>query len=138
MSESSDNAVLYAGVYNDVNAALADLGAFEHLRKDELIGKYDAAVIDNESGEPHIVKRADHPGVRIIPESLGKGALPRHELHDAARGLEPEEAALIVVGEPTVQKGFEQAVTRASRTVKRDMNAATDELAKELIEASKA
>jgi hypothetical protein len=108
------------------------------VHKAEVIGNYDAAVNDQEHGEPHVVKRADHPAVRVIPEALGSGTLPRHELH--ARALDPGEAALIVIGEPTLEKAFEKTVTRAAKTAKtakRDMKAATDELARELIEAFK-
>jgi hypothetical protein len=83
------------------------------------------------------VKRADHPAVRVIPEWFGSGALPRRELQDAANELGSGEAALIVVGEPTLEKGFERAVTRTSKIVKRDLNAATDELAREVIEAAR-
>ena len=85
MTESSGTAVLYTAVYDDVDAALADLAALEQLHKAELVGKYDAAVIDVKDGEPHIVKRVDHPVVRVIPEWLGSGTLARRELHDAAR-----------------------------------------------------
>ena len=48
------------------------------------IGKYDAAVIDMEDARPHIVKRADHPAIRVVPEWLGAGTLRRRELHEAA------------------------------------------------------
>ena len=43
--------------YETVGAALADLDAIEQLHQDELIGQYDAAVIDQEHGKPHVVKR---------------------------------------------------------------------------------
>lgn len=132
---TSHDAVLYTAVYDGLDAALDDLGAFEQLHKAELIGNYDAAVVDKQDGEAHVVKRVDHPAVRVIPEWLGSGTLARRELHDAARALDPGEAALIVVGEPTLAKGFEKAVTQAARTTKRDLNAATDELARELVEA---
>ena len=46
MAKSSGSAVLYTAVYDDVDAALADLTAFEQLHKAELIGNYDAAVVD--------------------------------------------------------------------------------------------
>jgi hypothetical protein len=131
----SDNAVLYTAVYNDIDAARADLNAFEQLHEAKLIGKYDAAIIDVEDGEPHIVKRADHPRFRVIPEWFGAGTLPRHDLHDAARELAPGEAALIAVGEPTLEKAWDEAVTRASRTVKRDLDATADELERQLAEA---
>lgn len=135
MAKSSGSAVLYTAVYGDVDAALGDLAAFEQLHKAQMIGKYDAAVIDVKDGEPHIVKRVDRPAVREIPEWLGSGTLARRELHDAARTLDRGEAALIVVGEPTLAKAFERAVTRAAKTAQRELNAATDELARDLTEA---
>lgn len=133
----SDNAVLYTAVYTQLGDALADMGALEQLHEDHLVGRYDAAIIDQEQGTPHIVDRAAHPAVRVIPDSLGKGPLSRRELHEAARTLEDNEVALVVVGEPTLQKGFEKAVTRAGKTATHEMNAATDELARELAAASK-
>ena len=87
MAEKGENAVLYAAVYTDVEGALSDLGVFQQLHKDEMLGKYDAAVIDKEEGKPHIVKRADSPAIRVIPEWLGAGTLRRKELHDAAQAL---------------------------------------------------
>ncbi len=133
----ADNTMLYTAVYGELDAALADLNALEQLHKSELVGKYDAAVIDKENGKPHIVKRVDRPAIRIIPEWLGAGTLRRHELHDAAESLGETEAALIVVGEPTLQQGLEKAVTRGAKTVKKDLKVATVELASELIEAVK-
>ncbi len=137
MADTSDNALLYTAVYADVNLAQADLAAFEELHKLEMIGKYDAAVIDKENGQPHIVKRADRPAIRVIPEWFGSGALRRKELHEAAQALDANESALIVVGEPTLDKGLQRAITRATRTAKHDLNAATDELEKELLQAVK-
>ncbi len=135
MANSTENAVLYTAVYDDVVDARSDLDAFEELYKADVIGKYDAAIIDQEDGKPHIVKRVDHPVVRVIPEWFGSGTLPRGELHDAARQLAPGQSAVIVVGEPTLDKAFDRAVVRAARTVKHDLNAAIDELEKELLRA---
>jgi hypothetical protein len=84
----TDNAVMYSAIYGDVDDALADLDAIEQLHKDEMIGKFDAAVLDKADGEPHIVKRMDRPFVRVIPEWLAAGTLPRHDLRDAAEALD--------------------------------------------------
>jgi len=135
MTDKPENAVLYAAVYDDAEAALSDLKAFQQLHKEEMVGKYDAAVIDQEDGRPHIIKRADSPQVRVVPEWFGGGTLPRRELHDAAQALGPGQAELIVVGDPTLEKGFARAVSRAARTTKRDLNVAIDELERELLEA---
>jgi len=92
-------------------------------------------VIDQENGKPRIVKRMDRPRVRVIPEELGGGTLRRKELKEAAAELSANEAGLIVVGEPTIEKGFDKAVTSAAKVVKRSLDASTDEIASELEEA---
>jgi uncharacterized membrane protein len=69
--------VLYTAAYNSVSDALADLNAVEQLHKDDVIGQHDAAVIDKQDGKPHIAKRMDRPGVRVIPEWFGGGTLPQ-------------------------------------------------------------
>jgi hypothetical protein len=132
-----ETSLLYTAVYNDVGAALADLDAFEQLHKAEMIGKCDAAVVDKEEGKPHIVRRVDHPGIRIIPEFFGAGPLPRKELKEAAEDLTAGEAGLIAIGEPTLEKGFEEAITRSNKIVKHELHAAAEEVADELGEAFK-
>jgi flavin reductase (DIM6/NTAB) family NADH-FMN oxidoreductase RutF len=130
--------VVYAAAYGSVDAALADLDAVEQLHKDEMIGKYDAAVIDQEDGKPHVVKRMDRPHIRVIPEWFGGGTLPRKDLHDAAEQLTADQAGLIVIGEPTIEKGLDKALTKAAKVVKRTVDATTDEITSELQEALKA
>lgn len=134
---ADESTIVYTAVYDDKNAALADLEALEELHDRDLLGKYDAAVIDKENGKPHIVKRVDKPAYRVVPELFGGGALPRKELHQAAEELTGHEAGLIVVGEPTIERAFDKAVTGAAKVVKRDLDATTDEIASELQEALK-
>jgi uncharacterized membrane protein len=129
--------IVYAAAYGTVDPALADLDAVEQLHKDEMIGSYDAAVIDKEDGKPHVVKRMDRPRIRVIPEWFGGGTLPRKELHEAAEQLTADQAGLIVVGEPTIEKGLDKALTKAGKIVKRTVEATTDELTSELQEALK-
>ena len=129
--------VVYAAAYETAEAALADLGAIEQLHKDELIGGYDAAVIDQEHGKPHVVKRMDRPDIRVIPEWFGGGTLPRKELHEAAEELTANQAGLIAVGEPTIEKGLDKAFAGAAKVVKRAVDATTDEITSELQEALK-
>jgi uncharacterized membrane protein len=130
--------VVYAAAYESVEAALADLDAIEQLHKDEVIGQYDAAVIDKEDdGKPHVVKRMDRPHIRVIPEWFGGGTLPRKDLHEVAQELTAGQAGLIAVGEPTIEKALDQALTGAAKVVKRTVDATTDELTSELKEALK-
>ena len=135
--KSAENFVVYTAVYTDLEDAKFDLEALQQLHKDQMIGKFDAAIIDKEEGKPHIVKRVDHPYYRVIPEWFGSGTLPRKELHEAAEALDAGQAALVAIGEPTIADGVERAIIRSSKTFKHDMNIATDELAKEMTDALK-
>ena len=129
--------LLYAAAYETVDAARADMDAVEQLHKDKMIGTFDAAVIDQQDGKPHIVKRMDRSRMRAIPEMFGSGTLPRKELKEAAEALTANQAGLIVVGEPTIEKGLDQALTGAAKVVKRSVDATTDEITSELQEALK-
>jgi uncharacterized membrane protein len=129
--------VLYTAAYETLDAALTALDSIEQAHKDELIGKYDAAVIDKEDSKPHVAKRMDRPRVRVIPEWFGGGTLPRKELHEAAEELTANQAGLIAVGEPTIEKAVDKALTGAAKVVKRTVDATTDEITSELQEALK-
>ena len=129
--------VMFAASYDTVPAALEALDDIEQLHKDEMIGKFDAAVIDKENDKPHIVKRLDRPRIQVIPEMFGGGALPRKELKEAAAELTASEAGLIAVGEPTIDKGISQALENADKVVKRTVDATADEISSELQEALK-
>jgi hypothetical protein len=129
--------LVYAASYPRVADAEADLDAVEQLHKDGVIGTFDAAVIDKQDGQPHIAKRMDRPGVRVIPEWFGGGTLPRKELHEAAQELTASQAGLIAVGEPTIEKALDKALTKADKVVKRSVDATTDEITSELQDALK-
>jgi uncharacterized membrane protein len=129
--------VVYAAAYETVEAAVADMNAIEQLHKEDLIGKFDAAVIDKEDHRPRVVKRMDRPHMRVIPEWFGGGTLPRKELYEAAEYLIADEAGLIAVGEPTIEKGLDKALGRASKVVKRSVEATAEEITSELQEALK-
>jgi hypothetical protein len=130
--------VLFAAAYESISDAMSALEDIEQLYKDEkVLGSYDAAVIDKLNGKPHIAKRMDRPAARIIPEQLGKGTLPRKELKEAAQTLMADEAGLIAIGEPTIEKAVEKALVEASKVVKRSVDAETSEITSELQEALK-
>ena len=129
--------LVYAAAYSSLSGALADLNSVEQAHKAHLVGEYDAAVIDKEKGKPHIAKRHDRPRMRAIPEMFGGGTLPRKELHEAAEQLTADEAGLLVVGEPTIEKALDDAISGASKVVKHTVDATTDEIAGELQEALK-
>src|SRR5215469_4006078 len=121
----SNSMVLYAASYESASAAMTALDDVEQLHKDQMDGK------------PHIVKRMDRPGIRVVPEWFGGGALPRKELREAAEALTANAAGLIVVGEPTIEKALDKALTGAAKVVKHEVDATTDQIAGELQEALK-
>jgi hypothetical protein len=131
-----DFVVVYAVTYPTVAAAQEVLETIEHLHK-EVAGAYDAAVVDKEDGRAHVVRRMNHPRVRIIPEWLGGGTLTRKELDEAAGELLAGEAGLIVVGEATIEPALDKALSGSAKVVKREMEATIDQITSELQEAFK-
>ena len=133
----SQQMVVYAAAYESENAALDDLAVIDELHREKLIGTVDAAVIDLWNGKPHVVRRLDRARIRFIPEMFGGGTLPRKELHEAAQELTAGQAGLIAVGEPTIEKAVDEALTGADKVVKRTVDATADEITSELQEALK-
>jgi hypothetical protein len=66
---------------------------------------------------------------------FGGGKLPRKELHEAATDLMGEEAGLVVVGDATIDKALEKAITRTGKVAKREFDEATDTIVSELNQA---
>ena len=152
---------LYAGEYDSVDEAKADLEALKELHKEHLVGTYDAAVLTkNEEGKVKIVDKIEKPtqhggwaglavgaaiGLIFPPGVLvsglvgaGAGALIGHleggisrsELKDIGEMLEGSEAALIVVGEATIERAVDEATKRAKREMKKEVRADAREMEK--------
>ena len=125
---------LYAGEYESVDDAKADLEALKELHREHFVGTYDAVVTKNEEGKVEVVDKIEKPTEHggwaglavgaalglIFPPSLlasglagaGAGALIGHlrggmsssDLKEVGEMLEESEAALIVVGEATISE----------------------------------
>ena len=163
----SDNPMfLYAGEYESVDDAKADLVELKELHGEHLVGTYDAAVITkNERGKVKIVDKTEKPtqhggwaglaagaaiGVIFPPSILvsglvgaGAGALIGHlrggmsnsDLKEVGEMLEESEAALIVVGEVTIERAVEEQTRRAKKEMKKEVRADAKELEKAIDEA---
>jgi uncharacterized membrane protein len=156
----SDNPMfLYAGEYDSVEDAKADLEELKELHREDVVGTYDAAVITkNEEGKVKIVDKIEKPtqhggwaglavgaalglifppGV-LVTGLLGAGAgalighleggMSRSDLKEVGESLERSEAALIVVGEATIERGVEEATRRAKREMKKEVRADAREM----------
>jgi uncharacterized membrane protein len=157
---------LYAGDYDSVDDAKADLGALKELHREHLVGTYDAAVITkDEEGKVKIVDKTEKPtqhggwaglavgaaiGVIFPPSILvsglvgaGAGALIGHlhggmsrsDLKEMGEMLDESDAALIVVGEATIERAVEEATQRAKKQMKKEVRADAKEMERAIDEA---
>ena len=163
----SDNQMfLYAGEYESVDDAKADLEEIKELHREDFVGTYDAAVLTkNDQGKVEIVEKIEKPTQHggwaglavgaaiglIFPPSVlvsglvgaGAGALIGHlrggmsnaDLKEVGEMLDESEAALIVIGEQTIERGVEEAVKHAKREMKKEVRADAREIERAIDEA---
>jgi uncharacterized membrane protein len=163
----SDNPVfLYAGEYENVEDAKADLETLRELHREHVVGTYDAAVVTkNEEGKVKIVDKIEKPTQHggwagmavgaamglIFPPGLlvggllgaGAGALIGHleggmsrsDVKEVGEMLDDSEAALIVVGEATIERAVDDATKRAKKELKKEIRADAREMERAVDEA---
>jgi uncharacterized membrane protein len=156
----SDNPMfLYAGEYDSVEDAKADLETLKKLHDEKFVGTYDAAVLTkNEDGKVKVVDKIEKPTQHggwaglavgaaiglIFPPSIlagaiagaGAGALIGHleggmsrtDLKAVGEMLDESEAALIVIGEETIERGVDEATKRAKKEMKKEVRADAREM----------
>jgi uncharacterized membrane protein len=157
---------LYAGEYESVEDAKADLEMRKDLHREHVVGTYDAAVVTKtEEGKVKIVDKIEKPTQHggwagmavgaamglIFPPSIlvggllgaGAGALIGHleggmarsDVKEVGEMLEDSEAALIVVGEATIERAVDDATTRAKKQLKKEIRADAREMERAVDEA---
>src|SRR3712207_6180770 len=156
----SDNQMfLYAGEYDSLEEAKADLEALKELHREKFVGTYDAAILTkNDEGKVEVVDKIEKPTQHggwaglavgaaiglIFPPSVlvsglvgaGAGALIGHlrggmsnsDLKEVGEMLDESEAALIVVGEATIERAIEDAIRRAKNEMKKEVRADAREM----------
>ena len=158
---------IYAATYADRADALADYDGLLDLHAAKLIGTYDVAVITKDAeGKVHVEKHekpTQHGawggiavgavvGILFPPSVLGAaavggvvGGVAGHLRRGIARGdarelgelLDDGEAALIVIGESRVQEQLDKALTRAEKSIEKEIDADREEFRRELADAEK-
>jgi uncharacterized membrane protein len=163
-TKTSDNPMfLYAGEYESVEDAKADLETLREMHREHIVGTYDAAVVTkNEEGKVKIVDKIEKPtqhggwagmavgaamGLIFPPGILvggllgaGAGALIGHlgggmsrsDVKEVGEMVDNSEAALIVVGEATVERAVGDATRRAKRELKKEIRADAKEVEQEI------
>ena len=150
---------MYAGDYESVDDAKADLEVLKELHRDKFVGTYDAAVLTKtDEGKVEIVEKTEKPTQHggwaglaagaaiglIFPPSIlvsglagaGAGALIGHlrggmsnsDLKEVGEMLDESEAALIVVGEATIERAVDEATRRAKKKMKKEVRADAREM----------
>jgi uncharacterized membrane protein len=158
---------IYAATYGDSQAAYADYDSLLDLHSAHLVGTYDAAMITKDhDGKVHVVKHekpTQHGawggiavgavvGILFPPSVLAAaavggvvGGVGGHLRRGIARGdarelgelLDEGEAALIVIGESRVQEQLDKALTRAEKSIEKEIDADGEEFRRELEEAGR-
>jgi uncharacterized membrane protein len=158
---------LYAAIYSDRDAAVADYDGLLDLHAAKLVGTYDVALISKDSeGKVHVHKHekpTQHGawggvavgalvGILFPPSVLGAatvggvvGGVGGHLKKGMSRGdakelgdlLQEGEAALIVIGESRLEEQLDKALTRAEKTIEKEIDADAKEFKRELDEAEK-
>jgi uncharacterized membrane protein len=158
---------IYAATYTDRADAFADYDGLLDLHAAKLVGTYDVALIVKDAdGKVHVAKHekpTQHGawgglavgalvGVVFPPSIIGAavvggvvGGVGGHLRKGISRGdakefgelLDDGEAALIVIGESRVEEQLDKALTRAVKSIEKEIDADNKEFKRELEAAAK-
>jgi uncharacterized membrane protein len=153
---------LYAAVYDDIANAEADYQAVFDLHEAGAIGTFDSAVIRKEQDGKVRVTKTEKPtqhgawtgaGVGalvglVFPPSIigtaivgaGAGGLVGHLSRGISRGdlkelgeeLDAGTAAVVVLGESKIDELLQDALSRATKVIEKEIDADADELKREI------
>jgi uncharacterized membrane protein len=158
---------IYAATYGDSNDAHADYDNLLELHAEKLVGSFDVALVTKDADGKVHVKKHEKPtqhgawggvavgalvGILFPPSVIGAaavggavGALGGHLRKGMSRGdardlgelLEGGQAALLVIGESRLEEQLDKALTRAEKTIEKEIDADRDQFERELDEAEK-
>jgi uncharacterized membrane protein len=158
---------IYAAAYADEQDAWSDYEALLEAHAAKLVGTYDVALIrKDDEGKVHVSKHekpTQHGawggiavgalvGLVFPPSLLGAAAvggvaggvgahlrkgMKRSDAKELGEVLDVGQAGLVVIGESRVAEQLDKALTRAERTLEREIDADAGELQRELDQAAK-
>ncbi|MGP0108488.1 MAG: DUF1269 domain-containing protein [Acidimicrobiales bacterium] len=162
-----DGVFLYLGTYPDEVSARADYDVVKDLHAVGAVGTYDAAVVTKDvDGKVHVNKdemATRHGGwggaaagavlgilfpPSIIGTAIVGGAIggvsghlwrgmSRADVKELGDVIDAGEAALLIVGESTIEDAIDKADLKAEKHVAKEINANAKEVDKEVKEAAK-
>jgi len=163
----ADGTFLYIGTYPDEVAARQDYQIVKELRSEGLVGSYDAAVITKDAaGKVHENKDETATrhgawwgaaagaavGVIFPPAVLGAAAagaaiggvsghlakgMSRSRAKELGDFIDPGQAGLIVIGETTVERAIEDAITGAEKETSEPLDVDPKDIDKTLQQTTK-
>ena len=153
---------IYIGTYASEAAAQDDYQIVKDLRTVGDIGTYDAAVITKDDDDTVHVSKDEMPtrhgawggagvgaviGILFPPSIIGTAAvggvgahlwrgLSRSDVKELGELIDDGQAALLVVGESTVQQAVEKANLKAEKHIAKELNVSTKEIDNAVREAA--
>jgi uncharacterized membrane protein len=163
----SDAVFVYVGTYPSEDAARADYEIVKDLHAAGAVGNYDASVVTkDDSGKVHVNKdeTSTRHGAwggaavgaligAIFPPALigtaivgaaagGVGAhlwkgMSRSDVKEFGELIDAGEAALVIVGESTLQDAIEKANLKAAKHVAKQLDASSKDIDQAVVDAAK-
>jgi uncharacterized membrane protein len=161
-----DETFIYIGTYPDEGSAQADYSVVKDLHAAGAVGTYDAAVVTKDlDGKVHVNKdemATRHGGwggaavgalvgVLFPPSIIGAAAvggavgavsghlwrgMSRSDVKELGEVIDDGQAALVVVGESTIEAAIEKAGLRAEKQVAKDLDVKPKDIDKAIQEAA--
>ena len=162
----TDGTFIYIGTYPDEASAQDDYSVIKDLHAGGAVGTYDAAVVTKDvSGKVHVNKdemATRHGGwggvavgalvgVLFPPSIIGAAAvggavgavgghlwrgMSRADVKELGEVIDAGQAALVVVGESTIEAAIEKAGLKAEKQVAKDLDVKPKDLDKAIQEAA--
>jgi uncharacterized membrane protein len=162
----ADGVFIYIGTYPDEAAARSDYQIVKDLHSAGAVGTYDASVVTkDENGKVHVNKDETSTrhgawggaavgavvGILFPPSLIGSAivgagvggigghlwkGMSRSDVKELGELIDDDEAALLVVGESTVEAAIEKAGLKAEKHVAKQLDVSTKDIDKAVQEAA--
>ncbi|WP_331767814.1 DUF1269 domain-containing protein [Embleya sp. NBC_00896] len=156
---------IYIGTYPDETAARADYDVVKDLHSLGAVGSYDASVVTKDDGKVHVNKDETATrhgawggaaagalvGILFPPAIIGTAAvgaavggvgghlwrgMSRADVKEFGELIDEGEAALVIVGESTLQQALDKAELKAEKQVAKDLDVSSKDIDKAIREAA--
>ena len=161
-----DGVFIYIGTYPDEMAARADYEIVKDLHATGAVGTYDASVVTkDENGKVHVNKDETSTrhgawggaavgavvGILFPPSLIGSAivgagvggigghlwkGMSRSDVKELGELIDDDEAALLIVGESTLESALDKAGLKAEKHIAKELDVSTKDIDKAVQEAA--